>query len=218
MSKYKKLLKKYTKAVNSNPNNIKAWYYKGILLSSINRKEEALYAFNKVSELDTKMFALTKNDVEEVRKIKLLFFDNPDIESMFFMGTIEKLPENYNEWINRATAFEYLKYNSDAYMSYSMALYLEPSHYKVWFFTGNYLLRRGCVASAMEAFNTAIRIHSKDAAVWYNKAIIYCYTKEFRNALKSFFKVVKIKKLYTPFYIFNIIISNIRFFLVLKNN
>lgn len=70
LEKLQKSIDCLTKALEINPNNINAIYYKGIVLEELENHEEAMKCFNKALEINP--------DYEEVKQA-IKFFSNPRI-------------------------------------------------------------------------------------------------------------------------------------------
>jgi len=97
--KYKKALKNFDKALQNNPTNVTAIYYKGYIY-------EQLENYNYAINLYTRAINLNAEDFMYYRRGKCYFFDKQDsLAILDFNEALKRMPTNTEVLMSRASAY-----------------------------------------------------------------------------------------------------------------
>jgi tetratricopeptide (TPR) repeat protein len=221
LSKYKKAIESFNKAIKIEPGYADAWFNKGVALGKLGRYDEALKAFNKAIEIkpdyaDTwynKGVALHKlgRYDEALKAFNKAIEIKPDYADTWYnkgvalseLGrydealkahdkAIEIKPDDADAWYNKGNALSKLGRYNEALKAYDKAIEIKPDHADAWVNKGVALGEFGRYDEALKAFNKAIEIKPDHADAWYNKACAYSLKRDKENALKSLSKAIEL--------------------------
>jgi len=77
----------------------------------------------------------------------------------------------------------------------------QPADFKPWMYHGNLFFRSGALRKAIEQYDRALRLKSRNAKLWNLKGIAHRKGKEYQAAVKSFRRAVEVEPDYTEGYI-----------------
>jgi tetratricopeptide (TPR) repeat protein len=185
--KHELAIKAYEKAMESEPNNVKAWFDKGIALGKLGRHDEALNAIEKAIEL--------KPDYIEAwfsKGVALGQLGRHDEEFKAYEKAIELKPDHVNAWYNKGVRLTEHGRHDEALKVYEKAIELKPDYVNAWYNKGVSLDKLGRHDEALNAYEKIIEIKPDDADAWYNSACFYSIRDDKEKALSYLRRAIDI--------------------------
>lgn len=193
MEKYHKTVKTYTKALEINPKDFKAWTNKGNALIAVKEYDKALESYNKALKINptypTAWFH--KGSVlTELRKYhdaieaydKTIELDQKDVKAWNNKGYVLMIVSNYQESID----------------CFDKALEIDPKFSIAWFNKGIALTEVKEYEKALESYNKAVEIDPKDVRAWHNRGIVLKKLGRDQEALQSHEKALELDPDFEP--------------------
>jgi superkiller protein 3 len=212
----------YDEAIELDPNNFYAWYYKGLSFTASEKSKKAIEAYNKAIELDPNNFytwyykGLSFTGLKEYKKAieaynKAIELDPNNSEVWSYKGlslaglkeykkaieacdkAIELDPNNFEAWYYKGLSFAGLEEYKKAIEAYNKAIELNPNDFDAWHQRGISLSILEEYKDAVEAFDKAIEQESNNPEAWYQKGIAFASWNKYKEAIEAFNKAIKLK-------------------------
>jgi len=186
--KAEEALQHFDRAIEINPNDSDAWYYRGDTLADLGKYEEAIASFNRAIEI--------KPDHHEAwisRGLVLAILGrfNEAIDS--YDRAIEIKPDDPDAWYYRGrTLVDFGKYER-ALESYNRAIEIKPDDPEFWYSRGSLLGTLGGSDEAIASYDRAIEIKPHYHEAWYNRGCQLSDLNKRDEAIMSYERVIKIK-------------------------
>ena len=180
-------LKDIERKLEIKPQDGSLWYNKSVILTELNRYDEALKAIDKSVELDSSFdFAwLLKSNI----LFKLGQYENA-------LNAIEKVleidPEFEEALANKSTFLFKLNRYDEALLAIDESLKINSDLAESWSSKSNILYSMNAFDKALEAINRATEINPNFAGAWSNHANILNSLNRNKEALESIEKALKI--------------------------
>lgn len=150
--------------LEKNPRNEIAWYYRGFLLSSLDRNEEAITAYDEAIGINPKYAEAWAG-----KGFALQYLDRHEEAITACDKAIEINPKYADAWAGKGSALQFLGRHEEAITAYDEAIKINPNYADAWTCKGSALQYLGRYDEALEAHEKAIEINPKLATAWYNK-------------------------------------------------
>jgi tetratricopeptide (TPR) repeat protein len=180
---YQKLQKyelAYSKMIEINPNNAKAYYNRGLLYKHLEKYELALADYNKTIEINPNLAEAYCNRgllYRHLRKYKLALND--------YNKTIEINPNLAEAYYNRGLLYKHLEKYDLALADYNKTIEINPNVAEVYNNRGTLYYDLQKYELALADFNKVIEINPNDAKAYYNRAILKFYQLKDKSACED---------------------------------
>jgi Tfp pilus assembly protein PilF len=190
-------LNDYNKAIEINPQNANAYYFRGVLMMEKGDNDKAFDDFNKAIQIKPDFFAALINSGTIWNK----------------KGEWDKAIENYTKALSIKPDYEkaYIsrgdvwleKFEFDkAINDYSKAIAINSKNYKAYFWRQEASVRKGDYLNAIKDLENVIRINPKFAPAYNNYAWILatCREDKYRDGKKALELVKKASEIEPQYY------------------
>jgi tetratricopeptide (TPR) repeat protein len=184
------VIKKYEKAIEIDPFNFNAHYWKGLSLKLINNNEEALKCFDEAIKINPRSYL-----VHEKRA-----------EALYYLGRYKESAASYEEavkldkskytkttFINLGDGLYDDKNYEDSILFYNIVINYYPDEAEYAYYSKavalHYLLKYD---EALRTYDKAIEINPKYADAYNNKGNVYKDLEKQEEALKCYDKAIEI--------------------------
>lgn len=162
---YEAALAGFDRALELNPNSVRAWLDRGVCLYDLQRFEDAIESFDRALALDPSEFTAWLN-----RGVCLYLLDYCEAALESYSQAIQLDPTCATGWFNQGVVLAQLERYEEAIASYSRAIELDPAHANSW-------LNRGIVfetlehhAEALADYDKLLEFEPDNAQVWLSRA------------------------------------------------
>ena len=183
------------KALQENPNNERAWLFKGLAYNKLKKHLEAIECFDKAIELDPNYARIYNN---KGNALNSLGEHRQAIEC--YDKAIKINPDYVNAYYNKGVALYDLGKYQQAIECYDKAIELEPDYADAYNNKGNALLVLGEYQQAIEYYDKAIELEPDNAKMYNNKGSALCYLGEYEQAIECFDKAIELNPDYAETY------------------
>ncbi len=142
------------------------WNRKGMSLSSLGRKEEALACHDRALELNPNLVQAWSNKGATLNELR-----RNEQALACYNRAIELNPRYEKAWSNKGNALKDLGRNEEALACHSHALQLNPLFEKAWANKGIVLRLLGRIEEALACYDRALELDPRDEIAWCNKGI-----------------------------------------------
>ncbi len=148
----------YDKAIEIEPNNVAAWYNKGLVLDGLNRYDEAIQCYDKVIKIDPNYVNawITKG-------LALGALNRYDEAIRYYEKAVEIEPYNAGAWNWKGDAFCRLNRYDEAIWCYERAIEIEPDYAIAWISKGDVLRSLNRYGEAIRCCDRALELDPTDA-------------------------------------------------------
>ena len=155
------------KSLHKNPDNERAWLFKGIALSDLGNKQEAITCYDKAIEIEpnyAKVYNYKGNALSGLGKYQeaIVYYDK----------AIELKPDYAYAYYNKGNSLFDLGNKQEAITCYDKAIELKPDHADAYNNKGNSLSDLGNNQEAITCYDKAIEIKPDVAIVHNNRKIV----------------------------------------------
>src|SRR5262249_48290139 len=155
----------------------------GIVLYRQEQADEAMSAFDKAIELDS------RNGAAHNARGSILCDVKRDYEGALacFRKTGELLPDGVHRWANLSNTYPGLKQHDQAIAAYRKAIKVDPNYALTYYNLGWSLLARGQLEEAIAAFEEGVRLAPQNAGKANDLAwlLATCTEERFRNPARA---------------------------------
>ncbi|MDI6733795.1 MAG: tetratricopeptide repeat protein [Planctomycetota bacterium] len=176
------------RALEIDPQNINALYYKGYILKYLGRNEEAISAYSQAISLHPERDSLYLS-----RGRLYAFTKRPELALLDFNKIIELKPEKFNYYIYRGELYYSIEMLPKAEKDFSRAIELEPKDDRAYAKRGLVYLELQKYKQAIVDFTKIIEISPDDFRAYYYRAMAYREKGDFSSAIKDFENALKIQ-------------------------
>ena len=197
------------------------WNENGTSLYSQSKYSEALQAFDKAIELDSKvpqiwynkgnvLYSQGKYDGAITAYDKVVELDPTYAYAWFSKGkalnhlkkyveaiqcfnkSIELNPRDSEAWYNKGCALLKLSKNDEAILSLDKVIEIDPKNANAWYDKGYALYIQDKYDEAIEAFDNAIEIDPQRASAWHQKGVALAEQGKFDEAIRAYDEAIRI--------------------------
>ena len=190
LGKFELAAEKYTKAIELNPNNAKAYNFRGGV-NMVIEPDQAIKDFSKAIKLKPNYVS-----AYESRAILYEFsYDNKQQEAILDFTIIISYNQNhFNSFCHRSQIYSKLEQYNLSIRDYTKAIELKPKAFRLYILRGQDFCKLQQYDKAIEDFTVAItsdKWHEKaDGYIALGKT--YCLLKDYANAINCYTKAIKI--------------------------
>jgi len=172
------------------PNNDQIWLIRGMILSDLERYQEAIASYDKVLEIkpDT-LYAYAWC----LRGIALSHLERYEEAISSYDKALDITPDEYYVWYFRGVALSDLKRYEEAITSYEKALEIQPDNHDAWYRRGNALYKLKRYEEALASYDKALEIQPDNHQTWFLQGIALSFLKRYEEAITSYEKALKFK-------------------------
>jgi len=152
-----KALKLLNEAINKDPDNFWAWFYRGVILELREEFMEASKAYKNAIRLNP-FFAQAHNNLGYC--YKEMHYYSYAVEE--YLKAIELIPDNAGYYYNLGNAYTHLERIDEAFSAYKKAVELDPGFAKAHYNLARTYLRKDMVREAIDEFRLYIKYGNKD--------------------------------------------------------
>jgi tetratricopeptide (TPR) repeat protein len=200
--KAEEALQHFDRAIEINPNDSDAWYYRGDTLADLGKHEEAIASFNRAIEIQPDHYEVWisrglvlailgrfNEVIDSYDRAIEIKADDPDAWyyrgcTLVDLGRYEKALESYNRaieikpddpefWYSRGILLGKLGGPNDAIASYDRAIETKPDYHEAWYNRGCTLADLDRRDEAIMSYKCAIEIKPDYHDAWYNCGLLY---------------------------------------------
>jgi Flp pilus assembly protein TadD len=170
------------------PKNEDDWQTRGIALSSLGKKIEALKCFRKSVELSDKKeksWSELAKKLERLNKLKdaIMCYDE--------VLTIDK--DNDEALTAKGDLYSQNKSDNQALQSYKKAVEVNPENADAWMNMGVEQANVGEIEDALSSLDKAVEIQGDSPEVWFNKGVVFGKADKHDAALKCYNQAITLK-------------------------
>lgn len=162
---YDMALAGFDRALELDPNHVRAWLERGVCLFDLQRFEDAIESFDRALALNPSEFTAWLN-----RGVCLYLLDYCEAALDSYSHAIELDPTCATGWFNQGVVLAQLGRSEEAIASYSSAIELDPAY-------ANALLNRGALfetleryAEALADYDELLEFEPENAEIWHSRA------------------------------------------------
>jgi tetratricopeptide (TPR) repeat protein len=214
LERYEESIADFDKAIELNPNYVKAWGNRGIAKGNLQKHKEAISDFDKAIELNPNFSEALSNRgaaKANLRRYEEAIADydraielNPNFsEALSNRGAAKDTLQKYEEaiadydraielnptyvkaWSFRGDAKGRLQRYEESIADHDKAIELNPNFAEAWSFRGVTLTRLGQYDKALEHFNHAMRLDPKEIQFQINRGVLFAWMGRYEEAVKE---------------------------------
>ncbi|MDD2440009.1 MAG: tetratricopeptide repeat protein [Methanosarcinaceae archaeon] len=178
---FEKALEAFERALKINPEDSRAWYYKGNTLSYLNRPEEALLAFEKALRLEP-----AYSQALYCKGLALGYLNRPAEALKALEKVLEENEKDAGAWYYLGLALYNLKRYEEALKAFSQSLEIEPENPGALYYKGLVLHCLKQPEEALKTFEATFKLDPAHAGALREKAKILEGLGKPEKALKTF--------------------------------
>ena len=182
-----RILKELELVIEKNPNDAPAFFKKGLALSELGKKKDAILAFNQA-------IAINPNDayafISKGNALSALGKNEEAIDA--FNQAIAIDPNDAYVFSNKGRVLSALGKNEEALLAYDQAIAINPKFADAFYFKGNALSALGKKKEAIDAFNQAIAINPNDAYAFISKGRILSALGKKKEAIDAYDQAIAV--------------------------
>ncbi|MDJ0601453.1 MAG: tetratricopeptide repeat protein, partial [Crocosphaera sp.] len=176
-------------AIECNPQNAKAWWNRGYILSNLARLNEAIDNYDKALEIQPDFY-------EAYFNLGIALYD---------LGKFDEAIASYDEALEIKSDFHQALYNKgialrnlgrfeEAIDNHNKGLEIQPDFHQGWYNGGTILCDNlGKYKEAISFFNKSLEFQPDDHDAWYSRGIALLKSGRFEEAILSFDKALEFK-------------------------
>jgi len=211
-------IKLLTQVIDLEPKNLDAYFHRGIAKNDLGDYRGAIVDYSKIiveePDADTyfnrgnsryslkdftsakedyaKAFMLDKNFIDALYSLACVKLDLEEYENAIkdFTDVIKQVPDNYNTYILRASAYKALEQFTNALSDYSMAILIE-SNADNYFNRGVFLMDIKYYQDANADLTKSLRLNKNNAFAHFYRGASNLFIGKFNAATSDFSEAIK---------------------------
>ena len=180
-SDYIEALNCFQKSIDKNQDFFKAWVFKGLVLSLLDRLEESNLCYDKSIEIRAWNSWPWQNKGWNLIRLGRYAEAMPFLEK-----AIEIAQRNSTAWSMKGDCLLMLNRLEEAMICFEKALEISPRNGCHWNGKGCILFKLGRFEDAMDCLNKAIDLNSENENIWFNKGLVLHKQGNYNSAIKCF--------------------------------
>ena len=188
-------IKNYNDLIKKNPNNIEAYYNRGLDKHDLGKYKEAIEDFNKVIEFSPNFFVVYNNRGNansELEKYKEAIED--------YDKAIKLNPKAVLVYYNRGSVKSDLGRYKEAIEDYNKAIQLNPYYAEAYNSRASIKYNSGKHEEAIEDYNKAIQLNPYCAETYNNLGLIKTDLEEYKKAITYYNKAIQLNPHFGTYY------------------
>ena len=170
-------------SIGKNPDFFKAWVFKGLILSLLERYEESNLCYDNAIEIRAYNSWPWQNKGWNLIKLGRY------TEAMSFLErAIEIAQRNSTAWSMKGDCLLMQNKLDEAMICFGTAIEINPRNECHWNGKGCVLINRGQLEDALNCLNRAIDLNSENENIWFNKGIVLYKQGNYNLSIKCFDK------------------------------
>jgi len=167
-NKQKEVINTFNEVIKLNPQNAKAYYYRGLAYANIGNNQQAITDYNKAIEIDPKYIAAygdRGNTYADLGNYRQAIKDNNKI--------IELDPRNVEAYFYRGIAYGKLGNSDQAIKDYDSAIKINPKDANSYGYRGMAYANIGKYRQAIKDYNKVTELNAQYNGFFYGGNIYY---------------------------------------------
>ncbi len=172
---YDKAIELYNETLQSNPQDVNTWYYKGLALSDKAALIQAGESLNITSDGDdvTGYYEEAIKAYDQATKIN---------------------PVYLTAWKNKGNVLYTLAEYNESIRAYDQAIGIDQKYALAWYGKGLALTKLGDYDEAVKAYDSAIENSPDNPDIWYNKGIALSSQGKYDAAIRCYDQAIKLNQ------------------------
>ncbi|MDB4273925.1 tetratricopeptide repeat protein [Algibacter sp.] len=207
-----------TQVIELEPRNLDAYFYRAIAKNDLGDYRGAIVDYSKIiveePDADTyfnrgnsryslkdftgakedygKAFMLDENFIDALYSLACVKLDLEEYEKAIkdFTGVIKQVPDNYNTYMLRASAYKALEQFTNALNDYSMAILIEPNADN-YFNRGVFLMDIKYYQDANTDLTKSLRLNNNNSFAHFYRGASNLFLGKFNDAISDFSEAIK---------------------------
>ena len=207
-----------TQVIELEPQNLDAYFYRAIAKNDLGNYRGAIVDYSKIiveePDADTyfnrgnsryslkdftgakedyaKAFMLDKNFIDALYSLACVKLDLDEYENAIkdFTGVIKQVPDNYDTYTKRASAYKALKQFTNALNDYSMAILIEPNADN-YFNRGAFLMDIKYYQDGNTDLTKSLRLNNNNSFAHFYRGASNLFLGKFIDAISDFSEAIK---------------------------
>ena len=176
---YENAITSSEKLLDIKPDLHEAWVARGVALSALGRKEEAVQSYDKALDINPDYHAWC------ARGIALSDLGRKEEAIQSFDKAVDIKPDYHEAWYNRGVVLSALGRKEETIQSYDKAVDIKPDLHEAWYNRGRALSALGRKEEAIQSFDRSLQIQPDYANAYYNKACCYGLQEKIDLAIET---------------------------------
>ncbi len=156
----------FSRVVQVAPDNVLAWYNKGVALGNLGKYEEEITCYDEALRIDPQYAKAWSN-----KGVALDNLGKYEEEITCYDEALRIDPQDADAWSNKGVALGNLGKYEEEITCYDEALRIDPQDAKAWSNKGVALGNLGKYEEEITCYDEALRIDPQYAKAWYNKGV-----------------------------------------------
>ncbi|MCM1981542.1 tetratricopeptide repeat protein [Lyngbya confervoides] len=183
---FESALQAIEQAIQLRPQDANLWNNKGLILSDLERYEEARTAMDQAVRLAMRPAFLSN------RGLALSSLQRYEEAIADYTQAIQLDPKATKVYYNRGIAFYNLKRHEEAIADYTQVLQIDPKYTQAYNNRGTAFGALNRYEEAIADFNQAIQIDPKLIQAYYNRGVAFYTLKRYEEAIADFNQAIQI--------------------------
>ena len=182
----------YRKALELNPENVKAHTDLGYILLAKGMFKEGMLHVSEAIKLDP-----NNADANYNLGLAMLYQTEHDQAIRYFSRAVQLKPDHADAHLNLGVALANQQRFDEAIKHYSMALQVKPDYAEAYYNLGEALSHQGKLNEAVGNLIKALQLRGDYADAYYTLGIVFVRQEKLDEAIKSWLEALRIKPDYT---------------------
>ncbi len=184
---YERAIADFTKAIEIDPNDPKAYNNRGVAYGNKGQYDQAIADFTKALEIDPKYDKAYYNRGRTYADKGLY-----DQAISDYTKCLEINPKDAEAYFARGFYYHKKNQYDEAISDYTQALKINPSYSEAYANRGHAYVRKGQYNEAISDGTRALEINPRDDKAYYNRGVAYMNKHQYDEALSDFTKALEI--------------------------
>lgn len=180
---------------NPTLHNSRAYNKRGLAHASMRNYEQAIYDYNKATQLDPQYAEVYNN-----RSATHLLMENYAQAERDCSRAIKLAPDFMAAYMNRGIAYTGLRNYQKALADYAQAIELSPENFYAYYNRGNTYTWMSHYPQALADYSQALKLKPEFVAAYVNRGVVYSELGEYYKAIADYDAAIKLNPDYVYAY------------------
>jgi serine/threonine protein kinase/tetratricopeptide (TPR) repeat protein len=194
LGQYDEALGLFNQVQTIEPNNIKLWQDKVLVLEALNRPQEAEQVRREVNNNYIKI-------LQEQPQSASTWIDQGDFLAATKMYSkavtaydqgLKLMPDNYAAWLGKGKALAQQGQGQEALVAFDRTLQIYPQSYRAWQGKGLVYQQQNNLTQAIASYDQAITINPDDASLWRDRGLTLNLQRQYTQAIEALTKATEL--------------------------
>ncbi len=181
-------LEVFEEIVRENPEDAEAWFNRGEMYTSLDRRDEAIASYERV-------LALEPDHRPALAELANLLFEQGEygLAASSLQDLLKSAPEQTNHWLFRATSLLETGKSTEATLIYNAVLEVDPDNLPANLALGDLLLAMGDTARADRQYSQAVQKHPDSPDALLKKGLLLNRQGRWGAAIQFFNRAISVR-------------------------